>query len=87
MAAQDEFNSSYWPTDDEDAVSVELHSIDLMSCPHCSKFVAAYSQRCPYCKQRVVALNNTGRPWLLITTAVVMLTLLGAGVIGHFMGM
>lgn len=87
MATRDDLNSSHWPTDDEDAVTVELHSIDLTSCNNCSKFIAAYSQRCPYCKQRVAATVNAGRPWFFIATTAALLTLLGAGLIGHYLGM
>lgn len=87
MAAQDNINSAYWPADDDDAVTVEPHSIDLATCPHCRKYVAAYSQRCPYCKEQIDAKAKTHRPWLFIFSALAMLTLLGAGLIGHYMGL
>lgn len=85
MAAQDNHNSYYDPSEDE-TVTVELHSIDLMNCPHCSKFVAAYTQRCPYCKERIVATTKN-HSWIFAASTAVLLTLLCAGVIGHYLGM
>jgi len=86
MATQENMNSSYWPSDD-DAVTVELHSIDLTTCDHCNKFVAAYSIRCPYCKQKIHSRMHALRPWWFVASAAVMLTLLGIGVAGHYFGM
>ncbi len=87
MATQDDREYQSWQPDDDDVVSVDLHSIDMITCPHCRKFVAAYSQRCPYCKQLTSHKAHFHHPWWIVVTASAMLVLLVVGLIGHHFGL